>query len=415
MGYLKVRNVGKAYKRYPGKWARLAEWITGREWHEKHWVLRDINFEVDPGEAVGIIGVNGAGKSTLLKIITGTTQPTTGSIDVGGHIAALLELGMGFHPDFTGRQNVYMGGQILGLFTEKISELMPEIEAFAGIGDYIDQPLRTYSSGMQMRLAFAVATAIRPDILIVDEALSVGDAAFQRKCFQRIENFRDQGTTLLFVSHDIETVKRLCNTAVFLHYGSLKLCGNAKAVCNEYEQTLFGAPKKNSINKSLESSVLFDPALDSAAIEKQYGNGGAVISAVSIRNSSGEPVNIIPEGTPFSVTYQIKFIRPACGVKFGMMIKTVDGICIYATNTTDWLSQTSFNANEEAFISFKLQGNLVPGIYYLNTGSTQDLEGGPEFLHRRVDCLIFRVTSSHWRYAGGYANLFALPELNPCS
>jgi lipopolysaccharide transport system ATP-binding protein len=266
MSYLKVRNVGKAYKRYPGKWARLAEWITGQERHEKHWVLRDISFEVAPGEAIGIIGVNGAGKSTLLKIITGTTQPTTGSIDVGGHIAALLELGMGFHPDFTGRQNVYMGGQIRGLSTERISELMPEIEAFAEIGGYIDQPLRTYSSGMQVRLAFAVATAVRPDILIVDEALSVGDAAFQRKCFRRIESFLGAGTTLLFVSHDTETVKKLCSRALFIREGSIGCYDVAKAVCDEYETYLFGGGRNETTELSkARQATQFDPQIPAYA------------------------------------------------------------------------------------------------------------------------------------------------------
>ena len=179
MGAIVVTSLGKAYKQYPTRWSRLAEWvIPGRPRHKLKWVLRDVSFSVQPGEAVGLIGINGAGKSTLLKLITGTTQPTTGTVFMEGRVAALLELGMGFHPDFTGRQNVYMAGQLLGMTVEEIAALMPEIEAFAEIGDYMDQPVRVYSSGMQMRVAFSVATARRPDILIVDEALSVGDAYF---------------------------------------------------------------------------------------------------------------------------------------------------------------------------------------------------------------------------------------------
>ena len=182
MGSLTVTNLGKAYKQYSSRWSRLLEWVTpgNAKRHHLKWVLQGINFAVQPGEAVGIIGVNGAGKSTLLKMITGTTQPTTGTVQINGRIAALLELGMGFHPDFTGRQNVHTAGQLMGISFEEANRLMPEIEAFADIGDYIDQPVRIYSSGMQVRLAFAVATAIRPEVLIVDEALSVGDAAFQR-------------------------------------------------------------------------------------------------------------------------------------------------------------------------------------------------------------------------------------------
>ncbi|MEO7495508.1 MAG: ABC transporter ATP-binding protein, partial [Massilia sp.] len=204
MGSITVSQLGKAYKLYPSRWSRLAEWMLpfrGRR-HELKWVLRDINFSLAPGEAVGIIGINGAGKSTLLKLITGTAQASCGSVAIGGRVAALLELGMGFHPEFTGRQNAYLAGQLIGLTSAEIDTLMPHIEQFADIGDYIDQPVRVYSSGMQMRLAFSVATARRPDVLIVDEALSVGDAFFQHKSFERIRQFRELGTTLLIVSHD---------------------------------------------------------------------------------------------------------------------------------------------------------------------------------------------------------------------
>src|SRR5690606_6737354 len=183
---------GKAYKEYPNRWARLAEWLVpfSKPRHRLKWVLQDVSFSVEPGQALGIVGINGAGKSTLLKMITGTTQPSSGQIHIQGRVAALLELGMGFHPDFSGRQNVFMAGQLLGLSMEELQALMPEIEAFAEIGPYMDQPVRTYSSGMQMRLAFSVATARRPDVLIVDEALSVGDAYFQHKSFNRIREFR---------------------------------------------------------------------------------------------------------------------------------------------------------------------------------------------------------------------------------
>lgn len=194
MPVIAVQNLGKAYKQYPNKWARLLEWMLpyANQRHHLHWVLKDIAFELQPGEALGIIGVNGAGKSTLLKMLTGITQATTGSIAIRGRVAALLELGMGFHPDFSGRQNVLISGQLLGYTAAQIEALMPEIEAFAGIGDYIDQPVRVYSSGMQVRLAFSIATAIRPDILIIDEALSVGDTEFQHRSYDRIRRFRSR-------------------------------------------------------------------------------------------------------------------------------------------------------------------------------------------------------------------------------
>lgn len=414
MSTITVTNLGKAYKQYPNRWSRLAEWAIpfSKPRHNLHWVLRDINFTVNPGEAVGIIGINGAGKSTLLKMITGTTQPTTGSVHISGRVAALLELGMGFHPDFTGRQNVFMAGQLLGYSVEEIARLMPEIEAFAEIGDYIDQPVRVYSSGMQVRLAFAVSTANRPDVLIIDEALSVGDAAFQRKCYQRIESFRAAGTTLLFVSHDIETVKRLCDQAVFIHRGQIEAIGKAKSVCDAYEQKLFGKSDKNwAKGKEAVPATALDTSLASTLIEKQYGDGSAEISDVSLRNEANQLINVIPAGIPFLITYRVTFNKYSRGVKFGMMIKSVDGVCIYGTNTDGQPSQQVFHAGEESIVQFKLQGNLVPGTYYLNVGATREGNDAPEFMHRRVDTVIFRVIQAHPQVAMGYANMFAVSEV----
>lgn len=415
MGTISVTNLGKAYKQYPTRWSRLAEWLIPghKPRHTLKWVLQDINFTINPGEAVGIIGINGAGKSTLLKMITGTTQPTTGNVHISGRVAALLELGMGFHPDFTGRQNVFMAGQLLGYSEEEIARLMPEIEAFAEIGDYIDQPVRVYSSGMQVRLAFSVATANRPDLLIVDEALSVGDVAFQRKCFQRIESFQSAGTTLLFVSHDIDTVKRLCDRAVFLSGGRVFSVGKAKDVCDAYEEHLFGTRRRDKLSGKVEKSAgLLDRSLNSASLEKQYGDGGAQITSVHIEDEAGIVVNVIPEGLKFFVCYTVIFSEASHGVKFGMMIKTVDGVSIYGTNTTGWANKQEFCRGQEVEVRFALDGNLVQGTYYLNVGTTREFDAGPQFLHRRVDCLIFRVVSKHHRVALGYANLFAVPQVS---
>lgn len=323
MSYLNVRNVGKAYKRYPGKWARLAEWITGQERHEKHWVLRDISFEVAPGEAVGIIGINGAGKSTLLKVITGTAQPTTGSVEIGGRVAALLELGMGFHPDFTGRQNVYMGAQINGLFTEQIGELMPKIEDFAEIGDYIDQPLRTYSSGMQMRLAFSVATAIRPDVLIIDEALSVGDAYFQHKSFDRIRKFGAQGTTLLIVSHDRNAIQTICNRAILLKAGVVVKEGEPEEVMDYYSALL--ADHQSQIVKqtiSVEQKV----KTDSGTYEAQ-------VTQVEIFDAKGQKIEVVPVGAWVTVRITVIINRDIDGLVLGFGIKDRLGQMVFGTNT----------------------------------------------------------------------------------
>ena len=202
-GELHVQNLGKSYRQWGSEWRRVASWfLPFIRPREEHWVLKDVRFSVGPGEAVGIVGQNGAGKSTLLKLITGTTSPTQGQVQLRGSVAAILELGMGFNPDLTGRENAYHAAGLMGYSQADIKKAMPDIEAFAEVGEYFDQPVRTYSSGMQMRVTFSVATAFRPDLLIVDEALSVGDSYFQHKSFDRIREFQSQGCSLLIVSHD---------------------------------------------------------------------------------------------------------------------------------------------------------------------------------------------------------------------
>lgn len=403
MGSITVSNLGKAYKQYPHRWSRLLEWVlpSGNPRHQLKWVLQDVSFTVQPGEAVGIVGVNGAGKSTLLKMITGTVQPTTGSVQVSGRVAALLELGMGFHPDFTGRQNVFMAGQLQGLGVEEIAALMPEIEAFADIGDYIEQPVRVYSSGMQVRLAFAVSTSVRPDVLIIDEALSVGDAAFQRKCFQRIEAYRLAGTTLFFVSHDIETVKKLCDRALFIKEGRLAHWGQAKQVCDEYERYLFGDAKstKSTMQKGHASlakeAARFDPSLV-ASCEMTYGNGIADIEACWLADAQGLRINVIESGAPFHWCYRVRFYETVCQAVFGMMLKTREGSALYSVDSKQLNAKSKpFKAGEIVEIDFALENPLAPGVYYLNCGVRDESKEGIEFLCRRVDSALLRVTASH--------------------
>lgn len=238
MGSIVASNVGKAFKRYPSSWARLREWLGFGPQHEDVWVLRDLSFSIGPGEAVGIIGRNGAGKSTLLKILTGTTQPSRGTVALQGRVAALLELGMGFNGEFTGRQNAYAAGLIAGMTTDEVTEQLPAIEAFAEIGSYMDEPVKHYSSGMQVRLAFSMATAVRPDILIIDEALAVGDAYFQHKCFERLKAFKAAGTTLLFVSHDPGAIKNLCERAILIDQGLISHDGQPDDAFDVYNAVI---------------------------------------------------------------------------------------------------------------------------------------------------------------------------------
>lgn len=325
MGTLRVNNLGKAYKIYPTRFARLKEWLIpfSKPRHGIKWVLQDINFTIQPGEAVGIIGVNGAGKSTLLKMLTGTTQPTTGSVETTGRVAALLELGMGFHPEFTGRQNAYMAGQLLGMTVEEIRQLMPQIEAFAEIGDYIDSPVRVYSSGMQMRLAFSVATAKRPDILIVDEALSVGDAYFQHKSFERIRQFRAEGTTLLIVSHDKQAIQSICDLAILLDGGALAKQGAPEEVMDYY----------NALIAERENTKVEQITTDRGKAQTISGTGEAKIESVSLVNDRDEPIECVNVGESVTLKIVAQAYADLPELVLGYMIKDRYGLPVFGTNT----------------------------------------------------------------------------------
>lgn len=361
MGTLTVSHIGKAYKRYPSKWARAREWITGKTTHDKTWVLRDINFSVSPGEAVGIIGMNGAGKSTLLKIITGTTQPTAGSVHIQGRVAALLELGMGFHPDFTGRQNVFMAGQLLGLNAVEISHCMPAIEAFAEIGDYMDRPVRTYSSGMQMRLAFSVATAVRPDVLIVDEALSVGDAYFQHKSFDRIREFSKQGTTLLIVSHDKQAIQSICDRAVLLSAGQVAMEGEPEAVMDYYNALLAGHQ-----NQTVRQEMSKD-----GKVQTISGTGEVAVTAIALQDEQGRSLEAVNVGQRVHLRIEVSAKVDVDRLVLGYGIKDRLGQVIYGTNTQ--LKQQpllAVKAGERYCFDIAFLATLGPGSYSVQTALT---------------------------------------------
>jgi lipopolysaccharide transport system ATP-binding protein len=360
MGSIQVSNLGKAYKKYPHHWSRLMEWINpfARNQAELKWVLRDINFRVAPGEALGIIGINGAGKSTLLKTITGTTQPTTGSVSISGRVAAMLELGMGFHPDFTGRQNVYMAGQLIGWTTDQISAMLPEIQAFAEIGDYFDQAVRVYSSGMQMRLAFSVATAARPDVLIVDEALSVGDAYFQHKSFDRIRAFREAGTTLLIVSHDKHAIQSVCDRAILLDGGRLAMEGAPEDVMDYY----------NAMLAERENQTIRQTKREDGKIQTLSGSGEATVSGIALLNDAGEKVEVIDVGVQVKLQVEVKARTAIPRLVLGYMIKDRLGQPIYGTNTA--LKERiveDVRAGEELVYEFDFPANLGPGSYSVAT------------------------------------------------
>jgi lipopolysaccharide transport system ATP-binding protein len=360
MGSITVTNLGKAYKQYSSRWERLAEWfsLSKAPRHKLVWVLRDLNFTVDPGEAVGIIGANGAGKSTLLKIITGTTQPTTGQVRMTGRVAALLELGMGFHPEFTGRQNAVMSGQLLGYSTDQVLRLMNEIEAFAEIGEYLDQPVRVYSSGMQMRLAFSVATAVRPDILIVDEALSVGDAYFQHKSFERIREFRKSGTTLLLVSHDKAAIQSICDRAILLDGGTVFKEGAPEEVMDFYNAMIAERENKNVAQKKT----------DGGKVQTISGTGEARVEEIALLNARGEPVEVIDVGEEVTLKIKVRTQADIPRLVLGYMIKDRLGQVMYGTNThLREMPLLGVEAGRSFTYRIRFPANLGPGSYSVAT------------------------------------------------
>jgi len=399
MTLLSVQNLGKAFRSYRSEWQRFAGWFGIPIKPSKElWVLRHINFEIHPGEAIGIIGRNGAGKSTLLKMITGTMQATEGHVQINGRIAAILELGMGFNPELTGRQNVFHAAGLMGFSVEQVLDAMPDIEAFADISDYFDEPVRVYSSGMQARVAFAVATANRPEILIVDEALSVGDAAFQRKCFHRIESHMNAGMSLLLVSHDVESIKKLCTKALFLKNCSQQSFGEAKVVCDEYEKHLFGSASGESQENTIQgarkqecSPLLIDQSL-LVTDELSYGDGRAIIEEVWFENSSGKPANILDIDNTFAIKYRVLFKSSVVSPIFSFLIKTLEGISIYGTDTESLGSETKgYEEGDRVEISFNLKNNLASGTYFINCGIRDKLSEEISFISRRVDVAMFKV------------------------
>jgi lipopolysaccharide transport system ATP-binding protein len=356
MGSISVQNVSKAYKQYSSRFGRLLEWVAPGHVvrHQLKWILRDISFEVKQGEAVGIVGINGAGKSTLLKMITGTTQPTRGSIGVSGRVAAMLELGMGFHPDFTGRQNVIMAGQLLGYSVEEINANMAAIEAFAEIGAAIDEPVRVYSSGMQMRLAFSVATFRRPDILIVDEALSVGDAYFQHKSFDRIRSYREQGTTLMIVSHDKTAIQSICDRAILLNEGRLEKQGEPEEIFDYY----------NALLADREGKTVKQVRGEDGKTRTVSGSGEATVETIRLVDAGGKSVEVIDVGSDVVLEVDVSVHESVPDLVLGYAIKDRLGQPIFGTNTSFLAhARSAYGAGERIKYRFAFTANLGEGNY----------------------------------------------------
>lgn len=420
---IKVDGLSKCYQLYDTPRDRLKQFVLPRlqrtvslppkQYYKEFWALKDISFGIEKGETVGIVGRNGSGKSTLLQIICGTLSPTAGNVLTNGRIAALLELGSGFNPEFTGRENVYMNAAVLGLADDEIAARFDEIVSFSGISDFIDQPIKAYSSGMVVRLAFAVAINVSPEILIVDEALAVGDAAFQRKCMRKINELSEAGVTLLFVSHDIETVKKICSKALYLARGSAIEFGAAKEVCISYERDLFGASQNAETTQAgaLADSIETDRAvLDQDLLqtnEKTYGDGRAQINDVAITTQYRQRTNILTPNTSYVFSYRATFSASVDLPVFGIMITNREGVCIFGSNTQNHpVSRRSFSEGEEIQIEFHVTNHLGPGIYYLTCGiHAPDHIDGLIYLQRRMDVLIFKVSANDASCISGVTNL----------
>jgi len=430
---IKVENLSKCYQIYDQPRHRLMQmlWRGHKQFYREFWALKDVSFEIRKGETVGIIGSNGCGKSTLLQLVCGTQFPTYGRVQTWGRIAALLELGAGFNPDFSGHENIYLNASLLGLTEREINACYDEIVAFAGIGDFIHQPISTYSSGMVVRLAFAVQVQIQPDILVIDEALAVGDEAFQRKCFQRLEELKAQGVSVLFVSHDAGAVVQICDRVIMIHGGLKLLDGSPKPVVSLYQKLLFASPEaRSNIIEEIRSGDCLPP--DRAAEEEkptgneiavydptlvnpdfiEYSGRGASISHVRLVDRDDVRVNILTQGKKYKLLYQADFSMAANRVAFGMMIKTISGLEIGGAST-DPVGQGDFSAMPHDCVQVEIEFtcSLNPGTYFMNTGIMGETDNERTYLARRIDALIFRVQPVTPMRSTGLVNFQVNPQV----
>ncbi|MCI0690409.1 ABC transporter ATP-binding protein [candidate division KSB1 bacterium] len=443
---IRITNLSKCYHIYEKPRDRLFQMLARqrKRFYREFWALKDVSLEVKKGETVGIIGRNGSGKSTLLQLICGTLNPTSGVIETHGKIAALLELGSGFNPQFTGRENIYLNGSVLGLSQEEIKTRFDAIAAFAEIGSFIEQPVKTYSSGMLVRLAFAVAIHVEPEILIVDEALSVGDELFRRKCFSRIESIRASGATILFVSHSGGIIVNLCNRAVLLDAGEKLAVGEPKRIVGVYQKMLYAPAEKRSaireeiralenhlaqstgnINFANEQSSRrtqdsrpqihlesFAPNLKSSSTI-EYESKGVKIESPMLQTLGGERVNTLVRGRSYVYRYTVKFQQNARNVRFGMLIKTTNGLELGGSTTAKELKDclAYVEANTTYRITFKFQCSLNHGVYFLNSGVLGEIDGIETYLHRLIDALAFKVLPDKDNLTTGVIDFGCRPEI----
>jgi ABC-type polysaccharide/polyol phosphate transport system ATPase subunit len=388
-----VQNVSKLYRLYRHPSDRIREMVPfpSRKLHQDFWALRDISFQVEKGETLGIVGANGCGKSTLLQIICGILQPTTGRVVTTGRIAALLELGAGFNPDFTGRENVFLNGEIMGLSRAKIERALPSIAAFAEIGEFLERPVKEYSSGMYVRLAFATAIHVEPEILVVDEALAVGDAVFANRCVRKFEELRERKITVLFVSHDLGLVKQLSHRAILLVGGRIHAQGEPNQVINQY------------IGLVLEKQRAETAPRGKLAAGFRHGDLTSEVLDVQLLGERGEPVQAVSSGEALRVRVRCVFHEAKADPMVGILIRNRIGMDVYGTNTrVEQVALGEFEAGDELELEFRFACWLAPQQYTV-TVATQNADGSShDWLD---DVLAFEVVDA--RQLAGVANLRA--------
>lgn len=439
-----VRDVGKCYELYDKPSDRLKQFILPRfrrdaegapkRYYREFWALRGVSFEIERGEQVGIVGRNGAGKSTLLQIVCGTLAASTGSVEVRGRVAALLELGAGFNPELTGAENVFLNGSVLGLPRTEIEQRYDSILGFAEIGDFIGQPVKNYSSGMYMRLAFAIAAHVDPDILVVDEALSVGDEAFQRKCNAKIQQIRERGATILFVSHSASHVVEVCSRALLIDRGELLAFGAARQVVSRYHKLLY-APRENAAqvreamlaerSAGLAGETVAQPQAREE-VDQAYWEPGLVPKSTVVYPSlgceivdphlvaeDGRRVNVLQPGRDYRYVYHVRFDAPAVAVRFGMMLKTIRGVEVGgAASRPETEPHEYFAAGQVVRIEFAFRARLSQGTYFMNAGVVGLVGEEEAYLSRSVDVAMFRVLRAAGSTATGLVDLGMVADVS---
>lgn len=389
-----ARDLGKCYQLYDKPIHRVWDLILpGKKRYREFWAVRNVYLDITHGSTVGIIGQNGAGKSTLLKLLTGITRPTTGELQVQGRVASLLELGAGFHPEFSGRDNIYLNCSLLGMTDEEIDERFPRIVEFSELGDFIDRPVKTYSSGMYVRLGFSVASSVDPDILLIDEALSVGDEHFKGKCINRLNEFRERGRTTIFVSHDMGAVKTMCQSVVLLDQGEVVSQGDAEDVADEYLKRV-----KARGNERL--SMLHRGANE----YPRWGSGEVEVTAVELLDPDGQPTHVLRTLDAFAVRLRYRATGEAREPVFGVGIYRSDGTYVNGANH-HWRERPirlgRIAAGEEGEVVMSAPAlQLLQGQYYLTTFLYDHSKAAPTAIDHREHALTFEVLDARTQQHG---------------